>query len=527
MNGFTVPASHCHALAPGHEGRFTNSTGQGLWAVGVEELGGARFRLLNHTRVCSGPRAVLLDRQIPPTSTGSHALFAPTPTSWLSDDGQTVRIVIACGTLVPAGGVTRRFGLQPQQQRALQQQQQQRTLHHHAAERPADPPPPTPCLATPQTAVALPPGVAFHPPGRVPVLMPLALASAASAPHGAAPLHQPHQPSHLPHHPHLPHLHPPHAVPPHHPYPPHSSRPLHRASTLHAAPAAPSAEALAAGAGQPGNMALIRQSLYGFAPQMALPTTRPPYPPAATVAAPLAVLGAALPAAAPPTSMMAAPAAPLWVPQRAEATAGHPQSMPHPCMPVHLHGAAAAIPAAGAANGVRGGAGDGADGDARDGNGASEADGAGNGNGDGDGKGSGKGSGKGKGKGKGKGCGNSDCAGNGAGDGNGAGGGNGDAGDASIPTLSQAMTKASSASSLDGFIPVGRGLNSARIQREMARVAADSEAHQRLMSEVHDQLQMRNSPEFSSGVASLLGFRLRCDTGCDVAVGSRKSPRCT
>ena len=102
--GFLVPTSHVRALSPSHLSLFANKVSTGLWTK--IEIGPHRFhaRLLNHAKLCNGvPLAVFA--QPPPALAGYN--WAELPPEWLSPEGDTLRLSIARGTLVPSVGLTR------------------------------------------------------------------------------------------------------------------------------------------------------------------------------------------------------------------------------------------------------------------------------------------------------------------------------------------------------------------------------------------------------------------------------------
>ena len=95
-------------LKPRLEEHFKNAVGAGLWAKMPEALGSGEYRLLNQTKACSGPRLVLFSYPPPALQWGE------VPLEWLDNTTpNSLRLVVASGTLVPAGAITRPFGLQP------------------------------------------------------------------------------------------------------------------------------------------------------------------------------------------------------------------------------------------------------------------------------------------------------------------------------------------------------------------------------------------------------------------------------
>ena len=107
-HGFEVPVSHVRVQSTSLGDVFINAASAGLWNLSC----GRRYRLLNHTKVCKGPHAVLFDKPAPTLTLecGSTLEWAPMPPEWLSADGSTIHIVIASGTLAPLGAVTRAVG---------------------------------------------------------------------------------------------------------------------------------------------------------------------------------------------------------------------------------------------------------------------------------------------------------------------------------------------------------------------------------------------------------------------------------
>ena len=63
--GFSVPASRLRALHTSHHEAFQNGMGSGLWTEHKESS--VRFRLVNQTLKCSGPRIIILHHaSVPP-----------------------------------------------------------------------------------------------------------------------------------------------------------------------------------------------------------------------------------------------------------------------------------------------------------------------------------------------------------------------------------------------------------------------------------------------------------------------------
>ena len=107
--GFLVPASHVRALTPELALTFVNSNGSGVWSrVQHGATIGLDYRLANQTKNCHGTPLVIF-RATPP-----NMAWAPLPPEWLSRSGtgmlDTICFVIANGTLVPMGAITRAYG---------------------------------------------------------------------------------------------------------------------------------------------------------------------------------------------------------------------------------------------------------------------------------------------------------------------------------------------------------------------------------------------------------------------------------
>ena len=104
--GISLPSAQVCALTPSLTAAFSNGTGGGLWSRASDDYGGIKYRLINHTKTCSGP-CVVIFRTPPPLA------WAPMPEAWLAGcESGAVRLLIACGTLVPSGAVTRPHGVQ-------------------------------------------------------------------------------------------------------------------------------------------------------------------------------------------------------------------------------------------------------------------------------------------------------------------------------------------------------------------------------------------------------------------------------
>ena len=101
--GFKTPATRLRALLPQQHAAFPNGMGAGLWTDHDES--GIRFRLVNQTVKCSGPRVIIL--QSAPTVSG--LLFASMPDRWVDGNGM-VHLSVSKGTLAPMETVDANVG---------------------------------------------------------------------------------------------------------------------------------------------------------------------------------------------------------------------------------------------------------------------------------------------------------------------------------------------------------------------------------------------------------------------------------
>ena len=100
--GLSLPAQRVRAIERVQHESFENCGGRGLWsesaAAGIEH----RYRLVNQTQKCTGPRLLIMQNASAP----KDILFAQMPARWLSSDGQSIRLIISKGTLTPADTAT-------------------------------------------------------------------------------------------------------------------------------------------------------------------------------------------------------------------------------------------------------------------------------------------------------------------------------------------------------------------------------------------------------------------------------------
>ena len=100
--GLALPTQRVRAIERGQHESFENCGGRGLWsesaAAGIEH----RYRLVNQTQKCTGPRLLIMQNASAP----SDIAFAQMPARWLSQDAQTIRLIISKGTLTPADSAT-------------------------------------------------------------------------------------------------------------------------------------------------------------------------------------------------------------------------------------------------------------------------------------------------------------------------------------------------------------------------------------------------------------------------------------
>ena len=97
--GMRVAANRVRALLPEQYERFANSRKEGFW---TESSGGTpRFRVVNHTKECSGTWLVLFEKE----PVGVPINWAPMPSDWLenpeSESPEYMRLWLSKSTLVP------------------------------------------------------------------------------------------------------------------------------------------------------------------------------------------------------------------------------------------------------------------------------------------------------------------------------------------------------------------------------------------------------------------------------------------
>ena len=101
--GIKVPVQRTHALDSTQQAQFENNGGRGLWSEKAGCGPEHRFRLVNQTLKCSGPRLLILEN----ASVSWDLAWASIPTRWIIEGH--VHFLISKGTLTPAdaGFVTR------------------------------------------------------------------------------------------------------------------------------------------------------------------------------------------------------------------------------------------------------------------------------------------------------------------------------------------------------------------------------------------------------------------------------------
>ena len=95
-DGFYLPLACVRALHPEQHANFTNGHGAGLFSK--VQPGLPAYRVINHTRDCSGPWLVLFESP-PPPELDSQSNWAPIPLGWIKDE-QFVRLWPCNGTFV-------------------------------------------------------------------------------------------------------------------------------------------------------------------------------------------------------------------------------------------------------------------------------------------------------------------------------------------------------------------------------------------------------------------------------------------
>lgn len=94
----SFPVERVCALRPELHGEFVNSWGSGVWAQSQGKYGSMKFRVLNHTNTCHGPRVLLFQKQ--PAPGLIDVLGGPLPDTWVQTRG-VVDMFVSKGTLIP------------------------------------------------------------------------------------------------------------------------------------------------------------------------------------------------------------------------------------------------------------------------------------------------------------------------------------------------------------------------------------------------------------------------------------------
>ena len=102
--GIRVPADRVRAIGKDQHTSFENVGGRGLWSK--SEALDVRYRLVNQTQRCAGPRLIILQSRAP-----KGFLWGQLPSRWLSNSGSTLRLLISKGTLTPAEASTAHLNL--------------------------------------------------------------------------------------------------------------------------------------------------------------------------------------------------------------------------------------------------------------------------------------------------------------------------------------------------------------------------------------------------------------------------------
>ena len=110
---FEVPVTHCRAVTPALEAVLYNNTAAGFWTSLEKHMGDSFYRSINSTKSCTGPGLLVFDRPVT-----AELDWAPLPTEWLSEDGTTMSLVLALGSIVPHGSIRVRAKRGPPHKRA-------------------------------------------------------------------------------------------------------------------------------------------------------------------------------------------------------------------------------------------------------------------------------------------------------------------------------------------------------------------------------------------------------------------------
>ena len=96
--GIKVPLQRVRALQPSQHQQFENTGGRGLWSEHGPMGADNRFRLINQTQKCTGPRLIVLQAGM---LADDHA-WAQIPARWLAAKEPFLRLIVTKGTLAPA-----------------------------------------------------------------------------------------------------------------------------------------------------------------------------------------------------------------------------------------------------------------------------------------------------------------------------------------------------------------------------------------------------------------------------------------
>lgn len=102
-DGNLVPISRIRAIGQALHATFSNSTSEGLWSSAAGPSTVPKYRLINHTQGCNGPRMLLF--YAPPPDVFA---WAEVPIEW-QESGTFIRLWVSKGTLVPMRPRTRPY----------------------------------------------------------------------------------------------------------------------------------------------------------------------------------------------------------------------------------------------------------------------------------------------------------------------------------------------------------------------------------------------------------------------------------
>jgi len=98
-----LPLARLRAMPEVFANILVNSSEGGVWTAAHDVLGPARFRVVNNTAGCTGPRLLIFEHTAPPALllNGARVPWAALPDEWRGGAEETLRFVVSRGTLIP------------------------------------------------------------------------------------------------------------------------------------------------------------------------------------------------------------------------------------------------------------------------------------------------------------------------------------------------------------------------------------------------------------------------------------------